>query len=166
MATIYNSELTKELVDAGKLQINMGSIPNQIADKVVPVVEVNPRLLKVSKVLGSLIGKNVTTAGTSIIAADNTKDYFITEIIISNSQDAACDNTNIKIDCTIGGGGKVLFSMRKPTTTAQNFTNIIPLSTPLKIDRNTAVTLSMIFGAGTCITDVIIYGYTNDNPLA
>jgi hypothetical protein len=43
-AKIYNSNLTKAIVDGAKLQISEGGIPSEIAEKVVPTMEVNPNL--------------------------------------------------------------------------------------------------------------------------
>ena len=41
MAKIYNSEIIKELVDGCKLQINTDKVPNELAEKVVPVFLAN-----------------------------------------------------------------------------------------------------------------------------
>ncbi len=44
-AIIYNSDVTKELRDGGKISLR-DAIPNQLAEKVVPVMEVNPKFYK------------------------------------------------------------------------------------------------------------------------
>jgi hypothetical protein len=59
MAQIFNSELKKQLIDGAKLQTSKDVIPSQLADKVVPVMEVNPKLLKycgINRVLIVVVG--------------------------------------------------------------------------------------------------------------
>ena len=51
MASIHNSDLTKELIEKAKLQTSHDSVPSQIADKVIPTLEVNPNLSRRTKIV-------------------------------------------------------------------------------------------------------------------
>lgn len=162
MATIYNTDLTRELLLAGRLQVSKDTIPTQIAEKVVPVVEVNPKLLRRSEVLGQLIGRNTTTTGTAVVSANLNKDIIITGIMVSSVQDAACDNAYIAVLAYIGGAQRYLYLARPVALTAQAINQQIMFAIPIRIDRNTAVSFAKAFAAGTSTSDCVVMGYYDD----
>lgn len=165
MATIYNSELTKELTEGAKIQTNRDNIPNQIAEKVVPVMEVNPKLLRTSKVLG--IYSTASTKSSQIIYTNPSgKDTYITALWINNLQTAASDNVVLYITATFDGAAYKLITLNKPTLSAINVNQYLQFVPPLKIDKDGTLRLTCAFTVGASTTDISIFGYNVDNANA
>jgi len=166
MATIYNSDLSKELTLGAKIQTGRDAIPNQLAEKVVPVMEVNPKLLRRATQLANLLGRTTTATGVTVMSAKTNQDVFITGLLVSNVQSAASDNVLIAITTTMDGAAKVIYRRVKATLTASNTHDYMEFNIPLKIDRGAAITFTLAFTAGTSTTDVIVFGYLDENPLS
>lgn len=164
MATIYNSELSKELQQGAKLQIR-DKMPSELADKVVPVMETNPKLLRRAQQLGTM-SRGTTTTSLTIFTPQAGKETYITGLNISNTQNAACDNVLLSIVAAQGTSQLILYKRNKETLTAQSFFDHIDFVPAIKIDNGTNVTFSGAFTAGTCQTDAAIFGYQIDNPSA
>ena len=81
MATIYNSDLFKEMASAGALQQAVDKIPNQLAEKVVPVMEVNPKLFRRINIIKQDDLQNATSSTTYTTPTD--KDFFLTNLNFS-----------------------------------------------------------------------------------
>lgn len=166
MANIYNSDLTKELVEGAKLQLSREYPPNQIADKVVPVMEVNPKLLRRTNLVRNF--SSTTTAGsTTLVTAENSKDIFITGISVHIVKDAVCDAAtgNVSFTLNIDGAARTIISLGLITLTAQQISREVIFENPIKIDRGSSITYSSTtFTAGVCLRSYQIYGYYVDNP--
>jgi len=165
MSQIHNSELIKELQDAAKLQPSSDIIPNQLAEKVVPVMEVNPKMMRRSNVFkwGS---KNVT--GTSVLyAVPADKDFYLTAITLSNSSSVLADNTSVYIQFTTTDGVTTNYwVMSKPALTAYTNMESLGLSFPLQIKSGTSILFGSSFTVGASVTEASIFGFTVDNPRA
>lgn len=165
MATIHNTDLTKELKDGGKLQQLRDVIPSQLADKVVPVMEVNPKLLRRSNIVRS--GGSITAGSATIYTTPGDKDFYLTACSASFIKDAANDNATGRFNAivaTVEGIAQNLISFAVLTLTAQQQTVTISFPTPIKIDKNTAISIaSTTIGAGSFAKYGNIVGYTVDN---
>jgi hypothetical protein len=167
MATIYNSELSKEIQEGGKLQIR-DKMPNELAEKVVPVMEVNPKLLMRSK---CLYGAEVTATtgaspGTVIYTCNSSKKVLITGISYSFIANAACDNITCRIRMTSNGQATYPITIFKPTLTAVFEQENIVFPFPLELDKGSTIHHFNVFTAGSCTTNIAIFGYEQDNALA
>lgn len=166
MAIIYNSDLTKELVNGAKLQISRDKIPNEIAEKVVPVMEVNPNLLRNINIVEST---SRTTSGTSTIYTTPTnKNFFLCGIFLGGMADAAADSTSFTLSGTIKGGasGATLLSIPKLSLTAINFNQYVRFSYPILMQPNTAISITQTFAVGNSTIRGIVYGYVEDTTNA
>lgn len=166
MATIYNSDLSKELIDGAKIQISRDRIPNEIAEKVVPVMEVNPKLLRRADII--LSANRVATGTTTIYTTPATgKDFYITDIGLSFSKDAACDMAigDVYIGATINGVVTTLCRLATLTLTAESKAVEQNFKYPIKVDRGTAINLSAVGGyaAGLMSRSCTIKGYFVEN---
>lgn len=165
MATIYNSELSKEIQEGAKIQSLDENIPNQLDKLVIPVMEVNPKLLKSSTVLNNTT-RTTTGSGITLLAAQPNKEVFISGIMVANVQDVVSDNASITITVVINGANRNIYKFLKPTLTISNTFHTINFVPALKIDRNTAITFTASFTAGSCTTEFSIFGYFIENPNA
>lgn len=77
MAQIYNSDLTKALVDGAKIQVSKEYPPQQLAEKVVPVMECNPALLRVINVA------KYAASATTIYTTPVDTDFYLTSAAVA-----------------------------------------------------------------------------------
>lgn len=162
---IYNSSLTKELIEGARIAVATDPTPSEIAEKVIPVMEVNPKLLRITNVLGS--GSSATSAATiTALAADANNDIYLTSCEMTLDKDAICDasTSSSGLLCTVNGVASTLLSLGKITLTAQSTALTLTFRDPIKIDRNTTVRITMpTFSVGACIIATTVQGYRVHN---
>lgn len=161
MATIYNSQLSKELQDGAKIQINRDVIPNQLAEKVVPVMEVNPKLLR--RVDYVLTGSRATTGGVTLDTTKTNADTYIVGGTLSFSKNAACDGASgeiVFISAVINGQTIKFANMAGTVTTEENGSVAFSMPFPMKVDRGSQILLNGAgFTAGVRSIAASVYGY-------
>lgn len=164
-AKIYNSNLTKEIIEGARLQQQQGSIPQELAEKVIPVMEVNPKLLRSCNIVyGTVNGAN---GATTIYTTPTDKDFYLVAANLNNTSDAACDNTNIQLVVTTENGvSEQLIYLTKISLTAFNDSISLSLPIPLKLKRNSTITIEQTFTVGVSRSGGSIVGYTVDNITA
>jgi hypothetical protein len=163
---IYNTELFKELKDGAKVQQLTSVIPNQLAEKVVPVMEVNPKLLKRATIIANK-SQSSTTTGATVLTTPLGRDLFITGINVSNSQSVLSDNVVIALNTTIDGKtSQPLYYRTKETLTAGSFFDNVVFSSPVKIDQGVNILFVGVFTAGTCVSNITLFGYYTDGTNA
>lgn len=163
MATkIYNSDLTRSIVEATRLQSGVDSIPSELADRVIATIETNPKLLRDTTLI-----KNTsisTTGNQTIFTSSATRDTFITGILLTATKDATCDvaigQSFASIFTTINGATTTLAAFSGLTLTAQDKEIFIDFDKPLKIDKNVAVSIGGgAYTVGLNARAATIYGY-------
>ena len=168
MAIIYNSDLSKELVDGAKIQQNIDSIPNQLADKVVPVMEVNPKILRKVNLIQTGASVSTGTVSTGSIALG--KNFFLTSIIATMIKDAACDvatgTLNIATTLYETNAATTIGTIPVITLTAASKDVIIDFARPVRLANGASLTLTGTFSLGIMVRGITAYGYTEDNPNA
>jgi hypothetical protein len=158
MPTNYNSDTTNELVQAGKLQQNNDFIPNQFADKIVPVINVNPKDYRRVNVVSA---NTIATAGDcAIYTTPADRDFFLTNLIVHIQADLTCDCANWRCYVQIDGATKNILSIQRITGAASDNTYILNFETPIKIDRGSGIGIAGNKTAGTLYKDGSIAGYT------
>lgn len=167
MANIFNSELFKQLQESARLQIR-DKLPTQLADKVVPVMEVNPKILYNNS---NSFSNASTSSGTLLLGTTTTasRDFYITAFNLSFSKDVACDIATGSIYLAIISNGATVILARLPviTLTAQDGKTELALSRPIKVDRGTNISIvSAAHTAGVLNKSGSVIGYYVDNPLA
>lgn len=161
MAIIYNSDLTKELVAGAAIQQMRDSVPNQIAEKVVPTMEVNPFLLKKTNLI---VNSSKSTTGNGTVYTTLTdRDTYLTGINLHMIKDVTCDTadgTACFVSFVQGGQTKYPVAISGITLTAQNESRVVLFANPVKLDRGSVVQISGTFTAGKMIRNATIFGYT------
>lgn len=158
MANINNSDLTKALIDGAKINIVTDSVPSQIAEKVVPVMEVNPDMLRRCNVL-----KYVAVAGT-IYTAPTNKDFYLSAMTLQGINDAGEPTASNYITITPSGNvATIILRGTLPAVAALasgiNVSESLSLSIPIKIERGSNITLNI----GSTTGSASIIGYTVEN---
>lgn len=166
-ATIYNSELTKGIVEDAHIQINRDKVPIELAEKVVPVLEVNPKLTKRCDVVKSIIYTATAGATTMLSATERTgHQFYLCGCAASIQATATCDaaTANYGISVIMGGLSRNLLTIPFITLTACNVNREICFANPIKIDMDTAISNgSFTYTAGTAVRSVVIWGYYDDS---
>lgn len=161
MATIYNSNLTRELVDVGKLQTSKDKIPDQIADKVVPVIDINPKHSRISNICRVTTGANTTSATIYTTPAD--KDFFIVAAAVTVIKDATSTSPYTQLTCTIDGAAVQILRIGTLTLTAEQRELSISLNVPIKVDRGTNIVVQNGTNVANITASGSVIGYLIDN---
>lgn len=165
MATIYNSNLTKELVDVARIQVSSDKVPNQIADKVVPVIDVNPKHSRNTNLVK--VGVLANSTSGNIFTTDSIKDTYITGVQLGYIKDATATTTLISVAVTLEEqGSTTIVSLPSLTLTAAYDSIFIPFNNPLKLQRSTTPTVRSATNVGNISANAVLYGFTVDNSQA
>lgn len=161
-AKIFNSNLTKEIIDGAKLQQNLGGIPSEIAEKVIPVMEVNPKLLRVNNIVRGNISTGTSTVLYNI---DSNEDFYLTSASISNSKTAADSNTNCYIGVVLPqeSGTRALLYLAGTTLTAESGQLCLNFNPPILLKRASTILLNRIANNGTTAGSITGYSVRNIN---
>jgi len=164
MATIYNSTLTRELIDAAKIQTSKDKIPSELAEKVVPVMEVNPKLLRRVNIIKGATAVNTTPV--TIFTTQSGKDFYCTAATLSLIKDVNSTSVYSSIQCSVDGLVVNLLKISSLTLTPQNDSAVINFNPPIKIDRSTAVVIASSTNVANITNTGTIFGYYDDTSNA
>lgn len=161
MVTIYNTDISKELRDGAKIAVAREGIPNQLQNFVMPVMEVNPKLLRTNTIVRYNEFFN-DTAGTILTTPAN-QDFYLTSASLSVTKDATSTSTMSRIRCVIDGVTTYLLPLAHLTLTAQNQQIALNFDKPIKLDRNTALSFITATNVGNIRVAAAITGFIVDN---
>jgi len=162
MANIYNGDLKRELIAGAGIQTSVDVVPNQIADKVVPVMEVNPKMLRTCDIIKRAIATNATSA--TIYTTPANADFYLIGANMCMIKDATSTSAETSIKATKDNASINILEFAGITLTAQTLSESISLNNPLKLDRNTTITITNATNTANIRSSGIIYGYIVDNP--
>lgn len=168
MVTIYNSQLTKELIEAARIQTGKEYPPSQIADKVVPVMEVNPKLLKICNIVKTATNQTINSNAT-IYTTPTDSDFYLCGACLQATNDSISQATlqSIKITPDEMNVNTVFVGSWNITGVAKGDSQVIDLNRPIKLKRGTLITTTITGTAvGNCYATGTIWGYTIENVRA
>lgn len=162
MVTINNSTTIQELRQAAAIQAGKDAIPTNLSNQVVPVIEVNPKLLRICTLArrGSTLS-NATSATVYTTPAD--KDFYLVGATLSMIKDVTSQSTLVTLTATVDGTSAALLVIKGLSLTigAQTISN--NWNFPIKIDRNTNITITSDSGVANIGASGIVQGYIVDN---
>jgi len=158
MATINNSDLKKELIDGAKIQLSVDNVPGELAKSVVPVMEVNPKLLRTCNIVRNCYSYD--TGPATVYTTPTDKDFFLTNAVFSSEDDVTSDSTSPRMEVVIDKQTQILLSFRKISGTATSKTMALNFNSPIKLDRGSVIQISRIVTVGVSIINGTIVGYT------
>jgi hypothetical protein len=162
MANIYNSDLINEIREGGKIQQNVDNIPNQLADKVVPVMEVNPKILRRINIIKAYT--SAATGESTVYTTPTDKDFYLVGYSLNSVKNAACDGTNVYMEGVLSTGEAITIDYwLSLTLTADKYNNSMSFSQPILLKRGSVIKVATNFGVGAQTKTALIYGYTVDN---
>lgn len=151
-----NSEQIKEEIKALGLQPGAQNIPNPI-----PVVETNPKLLRVCDVIRNSTATNATTAG--IYTTPTTKDFYLVGVSLSVIKDVTSTSVVSDVRATVAGISSTssrILSISGISLTPQTDSVAISFPFPIKVDRGTIISVNNSTNVGNIRSDGCIWGYT------
>lgn len=165
MSKINNSETTQEIIKAARLA-SAFQVPTELGNAVVPVVEVNPRLVRTANITRS---QTATYSAATIYTTPTNQDFYLCSVTYSISKDVVSDaptsGTGIRI--VVDGANRDLALLSMITLTAQTLFLSYSLPFPIKVDRNTNITIPSITGSlGVVYRSASITGYTVESSQA
>jgi len=164
MTTVQSSTLIQEIIDTAKLNAGKDRVPSELRNEILPVIDVNPKHARIIDVVKGSAAS--TTGSTTLYTTPADADFYLVACNLTSAYNAAADSTRTSLACTIGGASKTLIAHKKISLTADAQTTPVVLPIPLKIDRNSAITLQRTFTVGAGETEANIFGYVVQNSNA
>jgi len=165
MAKINNSAVMQKLIDELELYPAKDTIPSELAEKVLPVFQVNSEQLTISNTPSNVVRGAMELGGNpnTIYTTPATGKFYLTNVQLSCSQGAASTTpSNTKIEITIDGSAQIIsYVYSSPPTTVQGSTNqmvVLNLQNPILVDP--ATTIVMTPSSSTIESCAVIVGYT------
>lgn len=158
MIEIYNGDTIQELIRAGLLQSSF-DIPKLLAKEIIPTIEINPILSKFCDIVRNASITNTTQATIFTTPDDPQISFFLIACSLSVIKDVLSTSTLTQIDIVVDGANRQVLNISGITLTAQNSTISIVLPHPLKIDRNTSITLNNGTAIANIRADASIVGF-------
>lgn len=144
------------------IQVSKDRIPTELAEKVVPVLEVNPKLLRNCNIVKSTSAVN-STSGTLYTTPTN-QDFYLCAAELSVIKDATATSTSSTITCTPkGGAASIILRIMGLTLTAQENSISISLRFPILLERGTTITVTNSTNVGNVSSSGTIFGYVVEN---
>lgn len=144
---IFNNQLGQE-------------ISNEILDYITPTIEIEPK----TNIFKTAATTNATS--TTIYTTPADKDFYLTNINISLAKDVTSTSGYSALRGFISGVNMFLLTLRTLTLTPQIANESLNLKYPLKLDRNTIITLVNETNVANITSSAEIYGYLEEvkNP--
>lgn len=159
-----NSSLTREFREAGR--VTSMDIPNKIGDTIIPVMEVNPKLLRVVDITKQNQAINATSA--TIYTTPTDSDFYLTGASLTVSKDANATSVASYIQCILADNGDTvqICYVACTTTQAQNGGVSHDFTFPIKVKRGTAISVYNTTNVASIRASAVIYGYLVPNYTA
>lgn len=147
----YNPSIS---ADMNRILNLKGESTNEIEDVIVPIIPIQRR----ADIVRTLT--KTSTGGSLVFTTAADKDTYITAVSLNYSADNASDGVKISLSGTVDGVSREILTLCKITLTAANHTCSLCFTNPIRLDRNTSVTLTHAFTVGTERSCCNVIGYT------
>ena len=164
MTQIYNSQLFKEIREGTKNQQLRDAIPSQLADKIVPVMEVNPKMLRRVTISKTNNCNNATSA--IIYTTPATQDFYLSSMTLSLIKDSTATSTATYITANINNVGQTILIILGFSVTAQQQSLVFSSPIPIKIDRGSNIMIYNTTNVANISATGIINGFIDETPNA
>lgn len=134
------------LVQKADIQQSIERVPNQLAEKIVPVLSAEP----IPQIKNIAFNRS-TSGGVTIATTHATKKTYLTSIHFSRIKDATCDEGTgyAKIQVSIQGETVDLVRLATLTLTAQSQDIFLTFDRPILVDKGSPISLGTVtYSAG------------------
>ena len=140
--------------DIAGLQSGIDIVPKILNSTVSATLDLNPRFSNILK-----YNQTTATASNTLYTTPRDKDFYLTHAVLSFVKSALSDMASVSINAVVSGATIRIITKELSSLAVENDTVIITFSYPIKIDRNTGITLAGSFAAGTCTKTGMIGGF-------
>jgi len=156
MVEVENTEILNNLSEKTKIS-NTATLPRILNNSIQPVIEVGQNIDEYFIENGA----STTTANTVIFTTPANKDFYLTFAVLSLAKDNVSDNVISYVQAVINGITTRIISIGSLTTTEIHQTIGIGFH-PIKLDRNSAITVVGSTTGGVIRKDASIMGFSVD----
>lgn len=151
MGVINNGNVSNAFTNDLGLQLSAdGKALNQNFDAVMPTYDYQNTLF--SNVIASGFASNAVTK--TLLTTPTDKDFFMTACQLSVIKDATSTSTSVDIECMVGGKNFSLIAIPCISLTAQTGQISLSFPVPIKVDRNSAITIN----SSTNVANITYFG--------
>jgi hypothetical protein len=161
---LRNSDTAKELRAVTMLSNAIDEQPHVVSQQVVPVMEINPKMMRVINTVKSQTATN--NASVAIFTTPTDKDFYLSALALSLTKDASATLTYASIEATVKGQSSPVrfLTLAVTTTTAvQGLNAQIALPHDLLLERGTNITCTADTAVGSFTTRSTMYGIEVQN---
>jgi len=152
MARINRTSILVNQADLALIQ--QGDIATELNKVVVPVLEIGAKTSSTCKA-----ASGATTSDVNLYTTPRDKDFYLTYVHLRGVKDATHDGTSATLQVVMGGATTALVRRYFLSATAETFEVSVVLPYPLKIDRNSVISITATFSAGTMTKSGCIAGF-------
>ena len=157
MAKIYNSAIIERITKLIRLMTSADVVPSELAEKVLPVLEVSPE--KIVNHGGS--SNKIVTGLSTLFTTPTDRDFFLTSYSLLNQSDVSADNILVTYQVTLASGEQInLIELAKITLTVYQESVTKALNFPIKLKRGSNIVFGSTFTVGVSKTSSSFTGYT------
>lgn len=131
-----------------------GDSLGEINPVIQPIVQISPKI----NIIRSASATNATSG--TIYATPTDKDFYVIGCMISHTRDVTATSTSSEIACSIDGLSRSLIKLNTITLTVGSKEASMSFTHPIKIDRNTNITVTNTTNTANLTTTGVIYGFT------
>lgn len=154
-----NKQLVNTAIDELKLNPRTDAVPQQVIPTIQPVFELKRKTITV---FSSASASNATSALVYTTPSD--RDFYLVASHLSMKKDGSSPSTSSSIvavpDST--GAGVAINFVQGSASLAQEAHIYMDYPLPIKLKRNSQITVTNSSGTATIIASAFIYGYTED----
>lgn len=159
MIQINNQEMKKAFSDSTKTQL-MQQVAIVDNSKVIPIVDISPIKYKTSV---SKRGEAINSTSGTIYTTPTIGDFYLTSAQLSYIKDATSTSLTTGVRITQGGVVVQILSLNQLTLTAGYDSVSLSFNPPLKVDRNTSITVNNSTNVANISACATISGYIEDS---
>ena len=146
MPTINNAQVIQKLVDELKLYPGKDLIPTELAEKILPVFQINDQEITIKTPTANIVrGSGILDNNSdTMFTTPATGKFFLTNVWLQAQDDGSVANGDIKVVLTIDGAVQTILDFRMAGGTADFNENSLALNlqNPILVDQGTNIVAS------------------------
>ena len=166
MAKINNSAVMQKLIDELELYPAKDTIPSELAEKILPVFQVNSEQLTITTTPSNVVASQVLNGAgpATIYTTPATEKFYLTNVCLSARCGSAVTtgNENTSVSVTINGAAVkiagIIFKVIAAGIEQEGGDVVLNLQNPILIDASTNITMESDNGGNGSIASIV--GYT------
>jgi hypothetical protein len=135
-----------------------------VSKTIVPVIEVDPMMKKSADIVRSLYAGN--NGGGTIYTTPANQDFYLTGATLTMMTDNGATATDARLGIYVLGVIQYVLRIGNVPGLAKSGTISLSFNHPIKIDRNTAITIVNQAATANIITTATICGFVDESSLA